>query len=105
MLGEHSADRLDTPAQPTGLTVVGGVLYGTTSAGGVPQAFGIPGGGVLFKINPDGTAFQTLRAFSGADGFSPRRAMVASPSGMLYGTNTDGGALGGGTLYRFVPAP
>jgi uncharacterized repeat protein (TIGR03803 family) len=74
-------------AEPKGsltLVNVGGspVLFGRTAIGGNG------GCGVIFSINPDGTNYQVLYRFAGADGCDPRHdAMALDPSnGWLYST-------------------
>jgi uncharacterized repeat protein (TIGR03803 family) len=81
----------------------GGVLYGTTTAGG---AFG---SGTVFTVNADGTGLATLYSFAPArqnghgditnsDGAGPT-GLVSSGNG-LYGTTTVGGNSGYGTIFR-----
>ncbi|MEI9865864.1 MAG: choice-of-anchor tandem repeat GloVer-containing protein [Limisphaerales bacterium] len=50
----------------SGLTLSGGILYGTTSQGG-----GGGGNGTVFKINTDGTGYTVLKAFT-TDGAIPK---------------------------------
>lgn len=86
--GEHPQDRL---------TLLGGRLYGTTSSGG---AYGL---GTLFSINTDGTDFQRLWSFESQSGSVPFAAVTPSSDGTLYGTTTQGGAQGLGTLFKIQP--
>ena len=83
-------------ANPVGL-ILGrdGLLYGTTSAGG-------PGGlGTLFRVALDGSGFLTLVAFDGAaSGRYPQGAPWQAADGTLYGTTSQGGSVGQGTLFR-----
>jgi uncharacterized repeat protein (TIGR03803 family) len=78
-----------------------GSLYGTTYAGGVSQA------GTVFKMTPSGT-LTTLHSFcsqSGcADGGVPFSAPVQATNGSLYGTASEGGVNGYGTIYRIAPS-
>jgi uncharacterized repeat protein (TIGR03803 family)/autotransporter-associated beta strand protein len=77
--------------QPMGsLILSGSTLYGTTSSGG-------PGWngtnwecGTVFKINTDGTGFQTLLTFSGTNGMNPGTDLALNGS-TLYGTTFAGG--------------
>lgn len=66
-----------------------GKLYGTTSRGG------LPGYGVLFRINKNGTGFQILHQFCSAtncvDG-GLGVISVVSADGDLYGTTFEGGS-------------
>lgn len=76
-----------------------GYLYGTTVYAGVN------GVGTVFKIKPDGSAFQVLYAFTssgqtGIDGANPRASLIAPDDGYLYGTTESGGKYGYGTVFR-----
>jgi hypothetical protein len=82
----------------------GGVLYGTTSAGGETTgvcAF-LNGCGVVFELTPpaDGEAAWTetvLYAFGGGtDGAAPLSSVVLDADGALYGTTVYGGPPGTG---------
>jgi uncharacterized repeat protein (TIGR03803 family) len=96
---------------PSGrLTLVGNVLYGTASHGGMG------GNGTIFQINTDGSGFTVLKTFSAllnnipntqtltnSDGANPTAGLVQS-GGTLYGTAFAGGIGGGGTLFA-MPIP
>ena len=85
--------------QPFGEVVEGtnGVLYGTTFAGG-------SGYGTLFKMEKDGTGFETLRRFStGAEGRNPHAGLVVGANGFLYGTTYNGGSNNVGTVFTTNP--
>ena len=76
-----------------------GFLYGTT------QYAGVDGMGSVFKVKPDGSAFQTLHFFTGssqagADGANPDVALLAPGDGFLYGTTERGDTNGHGTVFR-----
>ena len=58
----------------------GGFLYGTTPDGG-PL-----GTGAVFRVRPDGTGYQILHGFGGADGGVPAPALLDGRDGFLYGT-------------------
>jgi uncharacterized repeat protein (TIGR03803 family) len=107
-------------ALPTAGVVVGktGALYGTTSAGGsaasysaCPPAYDALGGcGIVFELTPPsmpgGTWTETiLHSFSGqdGDGAAPEAALALSSSGVLYGTTSEGGTAGRGTVFSLVP--
>ncbi len=75
-----------------------GKFYGTTSCGGGR------GGGTVFRLNPDGTAFEVLHTFTcGSDGCVPAAGLTAGSDGKFYGTTDGGGAAGGGTVFRLNP--
>ncbi len=73
-----------------------GMLYGTTEQGGTG------GLGTVFRINADGTGFQTLHHFaaSGAQGGWPVARLVEGPGGLMYGTTKFRGSAGGGTVWK-----
>jgi uncharacterized repeat protein (TIGR03803 family) len=93
------------------LRLADGWFYGTTSSGGqAPFA-----GGTVFRwrpaagINP--AQFTTLAQFNGASasgafpaGAQPESPLLDGGDGWLYGTTTNGGASGFGTLYRVSAA-
>ena len=75
---------------------IDGNLYGTTSVGG---AFG---NGTIFKITQSGS-LTTLYSFSGAtDGKTPLATLLQGHDGTIYGTTSDGGAFGKGTLFKLT---
>ena len=99
------------------LSLSGGTLYGTTTAGG-PAA-----NGTIFSLTTNGVTFSVLHNFSvldsntgtNSDGTLPRSGLILS-GGTLYGTASVGGAGGNGvvfsigtnggnftTLYSFTP--
>jgi uncharacterized repeat protein (TIGR03803 family) len=76
-----------------------GSFYGTTEYGGDS------GDGTVFKITPSGM-LKTLYSFCAhtncTDGLYPEAALVQGSNGKFYGTTTEGGANGEGTLYRIT---
>jgi uncharacterized repeat protein (TIGR03803 family) len=87
------------------LVLSGGLLYGATGSGG------LWGSGTLFRINTDGNNFITIYSFSAEtlsstgyslnrDGANPDGALALS-GGTLYGTASDGGSYGAGTVFAF----
>lgn len=67
-----------------GLLLVGGTLYGTTTAGGTN------GNGTIFAVNTNGMDFTTLHEFTGVtDGGAPQAALIFSGT-TLYGTASSG---------------
>jgi uncharacterized repeat protein (TIGR03803 family) len=93
-LGNGSADG----AQPIGsLIQSGGLLYGMTESGGLPN------GGIIFSIAPDGTGFTTLHSFTNGptDGAGPVGSLTKSGS-VFYGTTSSGGSVPNANgLYQF----
>ena len=74
-----------------------GNLYGTTNGGGAHSK------GIVFEITPGGT-FSVLWSFGGTgDGANPEGDLIIDSSGNLYGTTTNGGAHGDGTVFELSP--
>ena len=78
-----------------------GNLYGTTSAGG---ASGI---GTVFKLDAAGN-YQVLHSFtgdfSGPGGAYPSGGLIRDAAGNLYGTTSQGGTYGRGTVFKLDAA-
>jgi uncharacterized repeat protein (TIGR03803 family) len=98
-----------------GLTLLHGVLYGTTEEGGSTAACEIAtfynasplrGCGTLFGLSTSGTGYSVLHRFNGSDGADPASRLVAYGDA-LYGVTlrvlTRAGGYPG-TIYRFAPA-
>jgi len=94
---------IDGEAPFAGLILSGNTLYGTTVNGGTN------GNGTVFAINTDGTGFTNLHYFSTAitnslgtytnsDGAKPYAGLVLCGN-KLYGTASEGGANGNGTVF------
>lgn len=82
-----------------GFILSGDTLYGTAYRGGSSAR------GTIFKLNTNGTSFTTLYNFSGvvdginSDGTGPYPTLILSGD-TLYGTASDGGSSGNGTVFR-----
>ena len=91
--GEHPEARL--------VQATNGDFYGTTAFGGAHRR------GTVFKITPSGT-LMTLYNFcprSGCpDGLHPYAELVQAANGDLYGTTSEGGANGLGTVFKITPS-
>ena len=79
-----------------------GTLYGTTTVGG-GAAPGNPFKGRLYKIDTDFTALPTLYTFLDLGGEAPQAGVIQGTDGNLYGTTSQGGDDGLGTIYRIDP--
>jgi uncharacterized repeat protein (TIGR03803 family) len=80
-------------------------LYGTASFGGDPtDSPSSIGSGSVFAITTNGT-FTTLFLFHGTNGSNPASSLTLGPDGNLYGTTSQGGPGGGGTIFRVVLMP
>jgi uncharacterized repeat protein (TIGR03803 family) len=100
VLASFGANATDGKAPYSGLIQGSdGNLYGTTSAGGSS------GQGTIFKVTPDGTLTVLYSFSSSADGgYAPYSALIQGSDGNLYGTTADGGANGGGTVFKITLA-
>ena len=79
-----------------------GNFYGTTGQGG-------PEGGTIYKITPGGKltmlygfCYQYPLTDSCDDGLVPEAGLVQASDGNFYGTTSEGGLWGGGTLFRIT---
>ncbi len=84
-----------------------GNLYGTTHNGGSINCRGGGGCGTVFELAADGTE-TVLHSFcvedvSCTDGAFPGFPLILDKSGNLYGTTSEGGAHGYGTVFRLAP--
>ncbi|MEO6477570.1 MAG: choice-of-anchor tandem repeat GloVer-containing protein [Luteolibacter sp.] len=78
----------------TGLVLLDGLLCGTTQNGG------LQGEGAAFRMNPDGSGFETLESFySGSDAAFPQGGLVISGAG-FFGLSQAGGTYGTGTVFE-----
>ena len=76
-----------------------GNLYGMASQGGAAYY------GSIFKITLN-SSINTLYSFgNGADGSYPYGSLIQAPSGNFYGTGTEGGSSGYGTLFQIGSTP
>jgi uncharacterized repeat protein (TIGR03803 family) len=77
----------------------GPTLYGVTPNGGT-------GNGTLFTVTNTGV-YKLLHNFNGSfphsDGSQPTLGLDVDTSGNIYGTASNGGMGGGGTLWKYVP--
>src|SRR5271169_1929342 len=74
-----------------------GYLYGTASTGG-------RGNGTIFKVSRDGSTYLDLWYFDGkTTGAFPYAALATASDNNFYGTTSEGGRYGAGTLFRFNP--
>jgi uncharacterized repeat protein (TIGR03803 family) len=97
----HSFGYASSGQRPFGSLVLSGTdLFGMAGCVGNTSVRG-----AIFRISTDGTGFQAIRSFSGADGKWPYGDVIQSGS-VLYGMNTYGGNNAGsgwvglGTVFR-----
>jgi uncharacterized repeat protein (TIGR03803 family) len=78
-----------------------GILYGTTSNGGMY------GSGTVFNVTLSGSE-MIIHSFANndLDGVTPYAGLVMDKSGNLYGTTVSGGGTGGvsGIVFEMTPA-
>jgi uncharacterized repeat protein (TIGR03803 family) len=88
-----------TECQPQAPLVRGGDgnFYGTTGNGG-PFA-----GGTVFKISPTGVETVLYSFAGGTDGNLPHAALIQGRDGNFYGTTSNGGTSGNGTVFKMSP--
>ena len=83
-----------------------GLSGGTLTLGTDGQLYGVTtksGWGAVFRIDAAGTP-HAVHIFTGADGSSPRKALVRGSDGLLYGVTERGGTHNAGTVYRITAA-
>jgi uncharacterized repeat protein (TIGR03803 family) len=77
-----------------------GDLFGTTSSSGAS------GGGTIFELARDanGYATQPLTLFDldGTTGDAPQGSLIIGPGGTLFGTTSQGGSGGSGTVFEIT---
>ena len=81
-----------------------GNLYGTTNQGGIYDQFCLLGCGTVFKLGPSGKETVLYRfTGTGGDGVYVSQGLVRDPAGNLFGTTIQGGAQGGGVVFKVDP--
>jgi uncharacterized repeat protein (TIGR03803 family) len=84
-----------------------GNFYGTTSSGGANQTACNLGCGTVFRITPSGT-LTTLYSFCPqsdcTDGGAPFGTLIQATDGNFYGTTSEDGANGDGTVFKITGA-
>jgi uncharacterized repeat protein (TIGR03803 family) len=76
-----------------------GNLYGTTAFGGDAVCVC----GTVFKVDMLGTETVLYRFTGGADGAYPRSSLIWDSAGNLYGTTSNNGVNGFGTVFKLTP--
>jgi uncharacterized repeat protein (TIGR03803 family) len=84
-----------------------GNLYGMTTWGGNYVFPCVPGDGcgAVFKLSPNsgGWDYTVLHRFNGRDGAFPNSSAAQDKQGNVYGTTTNDGAFGCGTVFQLSP--
>jgi hypothetical protein len=80
-----------------GVTLRGGVLYGTATVGGNHN-------GTVYQITHSGSNWTTSPiSLLSAGGIQPESRVVFGPDGHLYGTTLVGGKYGTGVVFDVIP--
>jgi uncharacterized repeat protein (TIGR03803 family) len=76
-----------------------GALYGTTDSGGSTT------NGIVFRLSKDGTNYTILKHLGLVEDGAKNShgTLLLASDGFLYGTTTNGGTAGGGTVFRLRP--
>jgi len=93
----HNFSAASDGANPMGSLVLdaAGNIYGTTSAGGDLYF------GTLFMIDPGGNETVVYNFTGGNDGAYPYSNLILDTQGNLYGTTSQGGCCGQGSVFEF----
>jgi uncharacterized repeat protein (TIGR03803 family) len=65
--------------------------------------------GTVFELSPasgggwNETTLYTFGGLNSGDGSYPEGTLILDEAGNLYGTTTDGGSSGGGTVFEITP--
>ena len=91
-----------------------GNLYGTTKGGGSTNGSdcntGSCGYGTVFKLTPSGSGYTKTVLYNFCsqtnctDGANPYAGVIEDTSGNFFGTTYNGGANGGGTVFKLTPS-
>ena len=96
----------DDGAYPLGSLIMddSGNLFGTTSLDTGAYSCGLLSCGTVFELvkSSSGYTEKVLYTFTGSDGANPQAGLVRDSSGNLYGTTSNGGAYGLGTVFELV---
>lgn len=96
ILHAFGTQRSDGAGPSASLVRVGKMLYGVTWEGGARNE------GTVFRVSTAGGSYARLHSFSSLSGapYGPIAGLVQGADGYLYGTTTQGGTAGDGTVYR-----
>jgi uncharacterized repeat protein (TIGR03803 family) len=75
-----------------------GNFYGTTQSGGANFC------GTIFKMTPAGTVSLLHSLSAPLDGCGPQATLIQATDGNFYGTATNAGQFGNGTVFKVTPA-
>lgn len=96
---------------PLGRGFESGVIEGADGKiYGIASSDGANGKGSIFRMEKDGTSYEALHHFDGANGGGatggnvPQPRLLLHSDGNFYGATHAGGASDGGVLFKFTPA-
>ncbi len=76
-------------------------LFGLTAGGYAATTYS---NGTIYKLNPDGTAFQTIHSFGSPNGYGPSGSLIKAQDGNLYGLTAYGGSgYSQGIAFKIQP--
>lgn len=89
-------------AYPNGLVAdSNGNLYGTTYSGSLP---GQSNDGTVYSYSTSSSSFTSISYFSGSNGYQPVSSVILDSQGNIFGTTSQGGAFGYGTVFEEIAA-
>src|SRR5207245_5501517 len=89
--------RKDCRSAPFGLIQdANGNLFGTTNSGGAN------GEGAVFELAHGSNTITVLASFDNSTGTFPQAGLIEDASGNLFGTTSNAGANGKGTVFELV---
>lgn len=97
------------PGGSTGGYPYDGVIFDTSgNLYGVFAAYGPYERGAVYQLTPSGSGWteNTVYGFLNepADGYVPEGGLIIDQAGTLYGTTTNAGSAGGGTVFQLMPS-
>jgi uncharacterized repeat protein (TIGR03803 family) len=108
VLYDFGASQVDGAHPQGGVTLLHGIVYGTTLSGGGGSCASGAGCGTVFALAPSAGGYHEtiLHAFQGghADGAVPAGGVIVGSGGALYGATSAGGVHDQGTVFTIEPA-
>lgn len=98
--GSGYSKLLDFTGDANGQNPIGDLILNGTFLYGMTTYGGAGGGGVLFKIKPDGTSYSKLLDFVSVNAANPFGSLI-SDSTLLYGMVSVGGANIQGVVFKY----
>jgi len=112
VLHHFSATNAATDINPDGADPRSGLILFSNAFYGTAYGGGSTGNGTVFRLNTDGSGFTTLYSFSATNNLAGTNLDGAHPVGglllsgnSLYGTTSEGGTAGYGTIFSILFPP